>query len=265
MPGERRAVAAQLHPAFAALQQREDPPHVGVVVRGVRRQSAHVIEDHGNGQRRKDREQVAPQVPRHVHLDVPAELRDLPGHTGQVFERRPAFHRRDETGAPDAARVQLAQLFLGHVRVHHGDAARPVKPQFLHRRRGAPVVGAEDACLHHDAALQAERIEHRQIVGNQGVGRGEAAVGRIGVPGFGPEDMHMAVAGQAGNGQRRPLRVLARRQALHGVHATAPRAAFAAIARAAAQPVALIDDHRECQASRATAPGWRALEAASRR
>ena len=93
--------------------------------RGLR-QAPEMIEHHLRRQAFEQRGILDDLVGAHVDLDVPAEIGDALGERRDHVDRHRGGARIEhrEADAANAARIKRLQLSIGHVRMHHRDAAR---------------------------------------------------------------------------------------------------------------------------------------------
>ena len=157
-----------------------------------------MVEHHGRRQAFEQRGILDDLVRAHVDLDVPAEIRDAlrerRDHVDRDRSRARIEHR--EADAANAASHHRLQLRVGHGRMHHRNAARPVAPELLNAVERHAIVGHVGGRRHDHGTRGAEALLQQPILRDRGIllharlrarPRGREALAVV--------DVHVAVAG----------------------------------------------------------------------
>jgi hypothetical protein len=142
--------------------------------------------------------EIGKLVRMHQEFHVPAERCNAQRQLLQHVHRQRAWlavlHVHDIDAHPaHAGGIELFQFRDRYILGDHCDAAEATAGG-LHRFQHHGVVGPVDAGLHQHCVLHAERREHLQVIGQQAVGRGVDARGRIRVARVRPHDVRVRVA-----------------------------------------------------------------------
>ena len=167
---------------------------------------AQVVDDDRHRQVAEIIRQLRQVAPVDQELNVPAKQRDTVGHGSHPAHLDAARIEDIDADAPDAGPVHVAERRFVDRLVDHGDAPT-AGTEARHGVQGAGVVGAIDAGLDDDAALN-PKGRHDPAVGvDRGVGRRVGATGRVWEARRRAENMKMAIAGPRRHGQRRRSRI----------------------------------------------------------
>jgi hypothetical protein len=161
--------SGQLDPALAALDQTQHRPVAGVVQAFI---GFHVTQVPEHDVRREARElaiEVGELVGVHEEFHVPAVGFDSLRHARERLDRDHPFAFRDvdhvHAHAAHPGRVKALELAVRYVAVHNRDAAAARGAELRHRVQHDGVVGAVHARLNEHRAFDAERREHRAVIG----------------------------------------------------------------------------------------------------
>ncbi len=197
--------AGQLHPrlpAFHQPQQRLEPR----IVRGLSDRQIPEMAQHDVHREIGERKvEIGKLVRMHQQFHVPAKRRDALRERLQCGHRQGAglavLHVDDvDAHAPHARGVEFLQLRVRHILRNDRDAAH-APARRLHRVEHRRVVGAIDAGLHQHRALDAERVEHVQVIGEQAVRRSVDSRRGIRVARGGTHDVRVRVTGTGRHSQ----------------------------------------------------------------
>ena len=103
------------------------------------------------------------------HLDVPATRLDARGHGFELRQRHAAFRHVAEPDAANSSSRAVGESRIPHVRRKNRHAAK-VRPQLGDCVQCRAVVRAVDRGLDDDAALDANRTEHRAVIRSETFG-----------------------------------------------------------------------------------------------
>ena len=130
---------------------------------------------------------------------------DARGHGFELRQRHAALRHVAEPHAADSARRAIGEKRIAHVRRKNRHAAK-VLPQLGDCVQCRAVVRAVDRGLDDDAALDAERAEHRAVIRGEAFGRRVAPPLDEGEAVERAEDVRVTVAGAAWSDARPDMR-----------------------------------------------------------
>ena len=190
----------QLDPGAAVVQQAQQRLEAGAVRPARRRHVAEVAEHHRHG--RSARAGGRGREIRRRASGTRCASRTARCAAPSARQRRDRQHalavlQVDELKrTPRTPRACSASSSASDRRRSRRPRRRAAAPDRLQRIEHRRVVGAVDARLHEHGALDAERVEHVAVVGQQRVGRRVDAVRRIRIARGRAANMRMAIAGQ---------------------------------------------------------------------